>query len=355
MTNVTRTSTSHYEVQKKRRAQFIEDWRDNHRTVIHLNDIEMHRTSRRLSTGAYLGKDADSPVRTVDASAHEIEPGTFSTIHRHSWDAMMLCVGGYGWTDVDGTRVSWGPGDAVYLPAWSWHRQGNDGAVTARFMSFSSEPFIDILGFAVLEDGGDTPVAELEVPPISSDGRPGNDVYARRLRRLSQDQEERSHGRLHTSWDELQFLQTPRGTRTTFLLDKAVGYRTSGLTMAMFEIGLGRAQSMHRHSGEAWLYVVEGRGHSFIGPEPDRGTDYEWGKGDLIVVDHYSWHQHFNDDANKTAKVVRVHILDTLLNTMNALCYPLNLLEEPPDHIRSKQTGDLSTIVWPEVQRPSWP
>ena len=75
--------------------------------------------------------------------------------------------------------------------------------------------------------------------------------------------------------------------------------------MAMFEIGPGRAQSMHRHSGEAWLYVVEGQGHSFMGSEPDQGEDYKWEKGDLIVVDHYSWHQHFNDDKEKTARVSR--------------------------------------------------
>lgn len=222
-------------------------------------------------------------------------------------------------------------------------------------MSFSSEPFLDVLGFAILEEGGDTPLGELPGYPDYERARAGSDVYARRIRRLAADQEERRQGRLHTSWDELEFLQSPRGTRTTFLLDKAVGYRTSGLTMAMFEIGPGRAQSMHRHSGEAWLYVVEGRGHSFIGSEPDQGEDYEWGKGDLIVVDHYCWHQHFNDDKKKTAKVVRVHILDTLLNTLNALCYPLNLLEEPPEHIRKKQTGDLSTIEWPDVERPNWP
>lgn len=355
LTNVTRTSVSHYEVQKKRRAQFIEEWRNNFKTVIHLQDVEMHKTPRGLATGVYLGKDGDRPVRTVDAAAHEIEPGAVSTVHRHSWDAVMLCVGGNGWTEIDRTRIHWGPGDSIHLPAWSWHRHGNEGESWARFMSFSSEPFIDILGFAILEEGGHSPVSQLGgYPPYSSPG-PGNDVYARRIRRLASDQGENRRGRLHTSWDELEFLQSPRGTRTTFLLDRAVGYRTSGLTMAMFEIGPGRAQSMHRHSGEAWLYVVDGHGHSFIGSNADDGENYEWGKGDLIVVDHYSWHQHFNDDKSMTARVVRVHILDTLLNTMNALCYPMNLLEEPPDHIRSRQTGDLTTIVWPAVQRPNWP
>ena len=67
--NVTRTAMSHYEVQKKRRAKFIEDWRDNYRTVIHLRDVEMHKTPRGLTTGVYLGKEGGRPVRTVDAAA----------------------------------------------------------------------------------------------------------------------------------------------------------------------------------------------------------------------------------------------------------------------------------------------
>ena len=353
--NVTRTAMSHYEVQKKRRAKFIEDWRDNYRTVIHLRDVEMHKTPRGLTTGVYLGKEGGRPVRTVDAAVHEIEPGAVTTVHRHSWDAVMLCVGGNGWTEVDQTRINWGPGDGIHLPAWSWHRHGNEGESRARFMSFSSEPFMDILGFAIIEEGSHSSISQLAGYPAFAASSPGNDVYARRIRRLAAGQDENRRGRIHTSWDELEFLQSPRGTRTTFLLDRAVGYRTSGLTMAMFEIGPGRAQSMHRHSGEAWLYVVEGHGHSFIGSTASEGENYEWAKGDLIVVDHYSWHQHFNDDKKTTAKVVRVHILDTLLNTMNALCYPMNLLEEPPDDIRSKQTGDLGTIEWPQVQRPVWP
>lgn len=356
MANFTRTSTSHYEVQKKRREEFIENWRTTYRTVVHGFDIELSDTPRRLRSGVYLGKDADSPVRTVDAAAHEISPGVESTIHRHSWDAVLLCVGGSGWTEIDDTRINWSAGDSIYIPQWSWHKHGNDTASYARFMSFSSEPFMDILGFAILEDAGDSHVSGLPGPPSTSPARAGNDAYSRRIRRLSDSQNVNQSTRLHTGWNELEFRQTPRGTRTTFLLDSATGYRTSGLTMAMFEIGPGRAQSMHRHSGEAWLYVVDGHGHSFIGDDPENGSNYTWSKGDLIAVDHYCWHQHFNDDQNKTAQVVRVHILDNLLNTLNALCYPLNLLEEPPDHIRKAQTGDLDTINWPKkVEQPKWP
>jgi gentisate 1,2-dioxygenase len=354
MTSRTTTKVSHYWVQKQRRADFIEEWRRNQRTVVSLEDAPLFHTSRRTRQGVYVGADGDRPTRSMDAMVHEIDPGVVSTVHRHSWDAMMLCVGGWGWTEIDGQRIDWGPGDSLHLPAWAWHRHGNDGGEIGRYVSFSSEPLLETMGMAIVEDAGDTPAPELPPrPPYTAGG--GDDPYGRRLRRLAADQDARRHGRLHTSWDDLEMLPTPRGTRTTFLLDRAIGYQASGITMAMFEIGPGRGQSMHRHPGEAWLYVLDGRGRSYMGTEPEGGTYHPWKKGDIIVVDHYLWHQHLNDDPERTARVVRVHMFDSLLETMRALCDPLVLFEEPPDHIRDQQAGDPSSVDWPPLNRPTWP
>jgi gentisate 1,2-dioxygenase len=355
MATRTTTKVSHYHVQKKRRADFIEQWRGYQRTVVGVEDAVLAETARGTRVGVYVGADGDRPTRSMDALVHEIDPGVVSTIHRHSWDAMVLVVAGHGWTEIDGERIDWGPGDSLHLPAWSWHRSGNDGDVTARYVTFSSEPLLETMGMSVLEDAGATPVAELPARPGYSTDEPGDDPYARRVRRLARDQHARRSGRLHTDWDELELLPTPRGTRTTFLLDRAIGYQASGISMAMFELGPGRGQSMHRHAGEAWLYVLEGSGHSYLGTEPEGGTDHPWKKGDLIVVDHFLWHQHFNDDPTQTAKVVRIHMFDSLLDTMRVLMDPMVLFEEPPQHIRDAQAGDITTIDWPEVTRPTWP
>ena len=356
MATRTTTGVTHYHVQKKRRADFLAEWRQYRNTVVRVGDVQMHDTARGMRRGVYVGADGDRPTRSMDALVHEIAPGATSTIHRHSWDAMLFVVGGWGWTEIDGQRIEWGPGDSLHLPAWAWHRHGNEGSGTGRFLSFSSEPMLETMGLALLEDGGTTPVEQLPPRPPYTPGGQGDDPYARRLRRLAKDQDARRSGRLHTSWAELELLQTPRGTRTTFLLDRAIGYQASGITMAMFEIGPGRGQSMHRHPGEAWLYVVEGRGHTFLGTEPDKGEEHPWEKGDLIVVDHFLWHQHFNDDPQKTAKVVRIHMFDSLLETMRVLTDPLVLFEEPPDAVRDAQAGDWSSIEWPDtLDRPTWP
>ena len=114
---------------------------------------------------------------------------------------------------------------------------------------------------------------------------------------------------------------------------------TKNLDATVHELAPGLYQSRHRHGGEAWLYVVSGRGHSEVD-----GIDYPWEAGDLIVVDHWSWHQHFNDDKEKTARLIRVHNFDALYDMMRILLDPLNLFEELPE----LDAPDLTGIVWPD-------
>ena len=71
----TTTKVAHYHVQKQRRAEFIEAWRANQRTVVALEDVEMHDTERRMRRGVYVGADGGRPTRSMDATAHEIDPG----------------------------------------------------------------------------------------------------------------------------------------------------------------------------------------------------------------------------------------------------------------------------------------
>jgi len=350
MSTKTQTVTTHYHIQKKRRAEFIDEWRKYRQSVIRRDDVALVPTARGLRTGVYMGWDGDRPTRMLDALVHEIDPGTVTTIHRHSWDAILFMVEGSGWTEVNGVRYDWKPWDAFHIPAWSWHRHGNDGRKTGRFMSYSSEPTLWTFGMSVLEDAGHAAVATLPPPPPSSPGIPGDDPYARRVRRIDQETKKRRSGRIHTPYDEQDLQVTPRGTRTKFLNDRSIGSQASGLTQVMIQFAPGKTQSLHRHPGEAWLYVVEGHGHSFMGIAPDKGQHYRWKKGDLIIVDHFLWHQHFNDDPVNQCRLVRVHMFDSLLETMRAVTDPLVLFEEAEDTLLSAQ--ELSQIQWPDDRRP---
>jgi quercetin dioxygenase-like cupin family protein len=341
------TSATHYQVQKSRRARFIDEWRKVRRTgVVKDADVTLHQTPRGMRTGAYMGVEGGAPTRTMDALVHEIDAGRTTSLHRHSWDVTVFVVSGSGWIEIDGDRFDYRPWDALHIPAWAWHRSGNDGSKTVRLMTYSSQPLMESLGMALVEEGDGS------APGHRTTGRGGGqDPYSRRVDRLTQLDADRASARLHTRYEDIELRATPRGTRTAFLVDESIGYKTSGLTQVMIQFAPGLAQTMHRHPGEAWLYVVEGHGHSYIDHELTGGAAYEWGPGDLIIVDHYLWHQHFNDDRNNTARLVRVHMFASLLETMRALTDPLVLFEEDPESLAG--APDVSKFDWPPDRRPT--
>lgn len=342
----TRTTTSHYAVQNKRRADVLAYWKEHQRSIVRRDEVVMEDTPRGMRRGVMVSEDGGKPSVNLDANVHEIDPGEVSTIHRHSWDAMCFVQEGSGWTEVDGKRVEWKPWDTIYLPGWSWHRHGNDTSKKARFISFSVQPFVELLGLAVIEDAGHADVKTLAPRPISSEAGLGNDPYSNRLRRLRSKGEDFNESRILTAYDDVNFRVSPRGARSGFLLDSTIGNRTQGLTAVMHQLAPGLFQSRHRHGGEAWLLGVTGKGYSV---EDDERID--WGPGDLVVVDHWAWHQHFNASKTDLASLVRVHNFDTLYMGMSALMAPLNLFEELP----KLDAPDLTGVEWPDPQagRPS--
>jgi gentisate 1,2-dioxygenase len=266
---------------------------------------------------------------------------TTSSIHRHSWDAIMFVTEGTGWSEIEGRRIEWRPWDTVYIPSWGWHRHGNEGDRPARFVTWSVAPMYETFGFAVLEDAGDEPYAALPGPPASTPfAGTGSDSYSLRRRRLAAARPAPGAHRLHTPWEDVSPRVTKRGARSMFLVDESIGYRTSGLTAVMHELAPARWQARHRHGGEAYLYVVTGRGHSEID-----GVDHSWSAGDLVVVDHWCWHAHFNDDQENSSRLIRVHNVDALYDLMQVLLDPLELIEELPD---LNDAPDLTGYVWPD-------
>jgi gentisate 1,2-dioxygenase len=337
----TSTQVTHYEVQKKRRESLLEEWRGYHKVILKRKDVQMLDVpSRRTRRGVFAGRDGDRPTINLDATIHEIPEQTTTTIHRHSWDAIMFVESGTGWTEIDGQRIEWRPWDTLHLPAWAWHRHGNDRSdKPAVFHTWSVQPMLEQFGVALLEEGGDTPVDQLPPRPKQVEPIPGDDPYARRTQRLAGQWAGAEAARLITRFDDVRGLVTKRGARSLFLVDKSIGYHTAGLSAVMHELAPGLYQSRHRHGGEAWLYVVSGNGHSEID-----GVDYPWEEGDLIVVDHWAWHQHFNDSKDRTARLIRVHNFDALYDMIRILMDPLNLFEELP----KLDAPDLSGIEWPD-------
>lgn len=342
MINRTVAGLTHYDVQMRRRRQVVEDARAQRKYIVKRGDVELVETPRGIRTGCYVGVDGDRPSKIIDAYVHEVDPGVTSTIHRHTWDAVMVVVAGHGWTEVNGVRYDYKPWDTIYLPAWSWHRQGNDGTTTARYYSFSTEPTAALLGPTQINDAGHAPYDTLPGPPASDAAVRGGDPYSRRIRRLAEREAEFRESRIMVAYDDLTLLVNPKGTRSTFMCDAYLGNTTSGLTVAMNQIAPGKWQKKHRHGGEAWLLALEGRGHSVIDEQR-----FDWEAGDLVIVDHFAWHQHFNSDPELTARLVRVHNVAGVIDAVRGVLDPLVLSEEEPN-----SEPDVTAVVWPPDRRP---
>lgn len=346
---VTRTGSTHYEVQLRRRKAVVDEARKHRTTVVRASDVVMEdMPSRGTRRGVYMGVEGGRPTKVLDAAMHEVPAGNRTTVHRHSWDAIMFVVAGQGWTQINGRRVEWRPWDTVYLPSWAWHRHGNETGADARFLTWSVAPMYEYFGVAELEDAGDDPSGFGPPPRTTPPRGDGADPYQERLRRLAAAHRQPEAYRLQTRWEDATPRVTKRGARSTFLVDQSIGYRTSGLTAVMHELAPGLWQAKHRHGGEAYLYVVNGHGHTEVD-----GESYEWSSGDLVVVDHWCWHQHFNDDQERSTRLIRVHNSDSLYDLMRVLLDPLNLLEELPE---LSDAPDLRGFVWPDPMegRPTW-
>jgi gentisate 1,2-dioxygenase len=81
------------------------------------------------------------------------------------------------------------------------------------------------------------------------------------------------------------------------------------------ELMPGGKSVRHRHTTEAYLYVVKGHGYSLINYEDDPIEAVEWQEGTLFAPPRWAWHQHFNLDAEDTSRYLAIQ--DTgLLRTM---------------------------------------
>ena len=112
-----------------------------------------------------------------------------------------------------------------------------------------------------------------------------------------------------------------RGTKARF-------YRLGGairLQPHISELPPGAASVKHRHTTEAVLYIVKGRGHTTVGFDGQPEERIDWAEGDLLGIPLWAWHQHINDSTTETARYLAVQ--DTL--TIKQL--GLHQIERHPD------------------------
>ncbi len=314
----------HYFVQRERRSSFIEGWRTRRRAIARAADMRLtYSHARGASIGFLAGGDSPVPMRVIDARIIEIAPGTVTSTHRHAHDAICFVLSGSGASEIGSSTYHWSRFDALHTPANVWHRHRIDGAAPARLLAITDAPLVEGFGLSRLEDIADEPPRPEQ--PLSGRLIEESGAYGAEAARTRATQEQRLRARRHTRFADVTLTPSPKGSKSALLVDGSLGYRTTGLSMAMFEIPPGHAQSKHRHPGEAILYVVDGQGHSVIGDE-----QVDWRTGDAPVVNRYVWHQHFNDSKDKPATVIRMHMWESVIEMMQACMDPVPLYEDEP-------------------------
>lgn len=91
-------------------------------------------------------------LKTLHSFIGEIAPGGRTGKHRHTSEAIMLCLSGEGYSVIDGKRYDWSEGDAIVMPALTWHQHFNaSNAKTFQYYATSNYPLTENIGIAMIE------------------------------------------------------------------------------------------------------------------------------------------------------------------------------------------------------------
>src|SRR5215208_6889320 len=78
------------------------------------------------------------------------------------------------------------------------------------------------------------------------------------------------------------------------------------LSAHLAELAPGTNSVRHRHTTEAYLYIVKGEGYSIINYEGQPEHRVDWTEGTLLSPPVWAWHQHFNTSETETARYLAV-------------------------------------------------
>ena len=78
------------------------------------------------------------------------------------------------------------------------------------------------------------------------------------------------------------------------------------LSAHLAELAPGGNSVRHRHTTEAYIYIVKGYGYSIINYEGEEEQRIDWSEGMLFSPPVWAWHQHFNLDPDEPARYLAI-------------------------------------------------
>lgn len=125
---------------------------------VQIPDRLLHPAVREQFHGAFSSERGhgvaivDLPSRTISVTIGHLRPGQSTRRHRHNYETILYVVKGEGHTLVEGNKVPWRAGDAVYVPVWAWHQHVNEGEDDAEYVACENTPMLQNLGNIALRE-----------------------------------------------------------------------------------------------------------------------------------------------------------------------------------------------------------
>lgn len=117
-------------------------------------------------------------------------------------------------------------------------------------------------------------------------------------RMVAENQERRRRGRLifRAKEVQLEWWGEKRHHEGLYLVDPETGFDSRTMRAHLGRLLPGDHGGMHRHTNEAIIRILEGRGYTII-----EGQRVDWEEGDVMYIPVLAWHQHFNLDPEGAA------------------------------------------------------
>lgn len=249
-----------------------------------------------------IGEATGFPTQGTALLRAEIPAGWRTGRHVHGEEAIHI-VSGTGFSVIGGARYDWKPGTTIHVPYRAEHQHVNTGSSPALYVSAVTHDLdlaTNIGGLEQLEDKGPDR-GELaarhpaQTSQLADDGRRIalhlEDAIDEKRRRLEGHAHSKSGKGAHRHagiWILMGGSESPS--------DETNGFRAKAAAMTNIFEEAPRTRS-HRHTHtEAMLYVLEGKGCSYID-----GERYDWEEGDAVhVPPRMTLHEHVNDSDART-------------------------------------------------------
>lgn len=113
--------------------------------LIHKN-IEAQEQSAYSKARKHPVYFIDLPSKTLSMTLGGLEANGRSNKHRHSYETLIYIIEGEGYSVIEGNKVEWQAGDAIYIPVWAWHQHFNLKETQAKYIAAENAPLLQNLG-----------------------------------------------------------------------------------------------------------------------------------------------------------------------------------------------------------------